>query len=389
MSRRRYISTEISVDKQVNRMGMEYGDAPVLLYTWMIPHADDQGRLPGDPFELLNLVWPGRRDKTEEDVVRCLTAMDQYGLIRWDRTAEAVIFPARNFYKYQTYIKPSNRRHADEESPNARPAYHPDDQRKTAQNSEDQRTSAENGDDQRKTAQISASPSPSPSPSLTPPKDKAKARAVRARGREARSADDPAQDLPTASPRSTPLPSPMPFRASQSDGETIPRASGMNPLADDPKSLSGLLRAYHDQYPGSDQATDGRRIGRWIRDYGADQVAWAFDELWAQRAQGKSVQKPLAYVQSVLQGAVARDPPRTRIEAHNQAVLQAFLADTDDEEEGQPYDPAARSTNPRDAGQRVPSRATDPEPSETLASDARRSAHGPGGRGDGTPYSTE
>lgn len=388
MSRRRYISTEISVDKQVNRMGMEYGDAPVLLYTWMIPHADDQGRLPGDPFELLNLVWPGRRDKTEEDVVRCLTAMDQYGLIRWDRTAEAVIFPARNFYKYQTYIKPSNRRHADEESPNARPAYHPDDQRKTAQNSEDQRTSAENGDDQRKTATISASLSPSLSPSLTPPKDKAKAKATRVRVRETRSADEQTRDPSPTSPRNTPLPSPMPFRASQGDGETIPPAPGMNPLVDDPKSLSELLRTYHEQYPGGGQATDSRRIGRWIRDYGADQVTWAFEELWAQRAQGKSVRKPLAYVQSVLQGSVARDPPRTRIEVHNQAVLQAFLSEENDEEV-RPYDSATSRADSRDPSQRVSARAIEREPSETLASDARRSAHGPGGRGDGTPYSTE
>lgn len=157
MSRRRYVSTEISVDKQVNRMGMKHGDAPVLLYTWMIPHAADDGTVTGDPFELLNTVWPGRRDKTEDDVIACLEAMEEFGLIEWDQDAALVLFPADSFYKYQTYIKPDNRRKA---MPTV--ARH----RTSAQNSGEQRKTPEN------TASLSPSPSVSPSPSLPPSENK-------------------------------------------------------------------------------------------------------------------------------------------------------------------------------------------------------------------------
>lgn len=147
MSRRRYISTEISIDKYVNQMGVKYGDAPVLLYTWMIPHAQDDATMNGDPYELLGMVWPQRRDKTEDDVVRALEQMEEFNLIVWDRTARVVYFPVHSFYKYQTYIKKENRR--------------------TAENAEERRTSAENA------VSLSLSLSPSLSHSLSRDSDHA------------------------------------------------------------------------------------------------------------------------------------------------------------------------------------------------------------------------
>lgn len=152
MSRRRFLSTEISVDRQVNRMGTKHGDAAVLLYTWMIPHASDDATITGDPFELLGTVWPGRRDKTEEDVIAALGAMEEFGLIRWDREGAIIYFP-ESFYRYQTYIKPANRR-----APTTS-----DIQRKTLQNVADQRGSAQNS------ASLSPSPSLSLSNTNTPP----------------------------------------------------------------------------------------------------------------------------------------------------------------------------------------------------------------------------
>ena len=41
MSRRRYISTSMSIDKRLNKLAVEAGDFAALLYTWMIPHAAD------------------------------------------------------------------------------------------------------------------------------------------------------------------------------------------------------------------------------------------------------------------------------------------------------------------------------------------------------------
>ncbi len=145
MSRRRFLSTEISLDAKVNRLASEHGDFAVLLYTWLIPHSQDDATLKGTPEEILWAVMPGRRDKTPEDVARALDAMQAVGLLWWDKLANTVYFPVESFYKYQTYVKPVNRR---SEEP-----------RKTLENIEEHCASAENS--------VSLSPSLSPSLSTT------------------------------------------------------------------------------------------------------------------------------------------------------------------------------------------------------------------------------
>jgi hypothetical protein len=119
MARRRYISTKLS------------------LYTWMIPHAEDDARLTGDPDEILMMVCPGRRDKSTEDIASALQAMHDLGLIEWNQEAGYVQFPA-SFYGYQTYIT---------------------DKRKGAQNVEMPKPVADSSAKQRKTAQKTASSS--------------------------------------------------------------------------------------------------------------------------------------------------------------------------------------------------------------------------------------
>lgn len=110
MARRRYISTTTSTDKTVNKLATKHGDFAALLYVLMIPHAEDDGTLTGDPEELLAVVLPMRRDKDESDVAEALAAMSALGLITWDRERDLILFPAESFYRYQTYIKPVNRR---------------------------------------------------------------------------------------------------------------------------------------------------------------------------------------------------------------------------------------------------------------------------------------
>ncbi len=151
MSRRRYISTDISVDKAVNRLAMQAGDFAALLYTWMIPHADDDATLTGDPEEILMEVVPGRRDKSEADVEVALTAMAQAGLISWgwDQCGRPVVeFPPEAFYKRQAYIAA--------------------DKRRTETAIVKKRILAEIGADWRELAENSASVSPSVTPSVTP-----------------------------------------------------------------------------------------------------------------------------------------------------------------------------------------------------------------------------
>ena len=99
MARRRYLSTQISVDKSINQLAIQGGDFAVMLYTWMIPHAGDDGRLTADPDEILMTVIPGRRDKTPDDVQLALECMGSLGLIEWD--GAYIAFPAESFYRYQ------------------------------------------------------------------------------------------------------------------------------------------------------------------------------------------------------------------------------------------------------------------------------------------------
>lgn len=147
MARRRYLSTQISVDKAFNRLAMEAGDFAALLYTLMIPHAGDDGRLTSDPEELLMMVCPGRRDKTPQDASSALLAMEALGLIWME--GSFVAFPPASFYKYQTYIRAENRRIE-------------------AENAEDQQPTPQNAEERRESPQNAASPSPSPSPPVPP-----------------------------------------------------------------------------------------------------------------------------------------------------------------------------------------------------------------------------
>jgi|GEM_PF-5390262 len=155
MARRRYISTLISVDPKVTRLAENHSDFAALLYTWMIPHAEDDTTLTGDPDELILTVIPGLRSKTREDVVSALEAMVEEELIIWDKENSVIYFPSASFYKYQTYVR-QDKRMSEEEQPSPTNS---EERRQTPKKITEQRTSPEKG----------ASPSPSPSPS--PSKD--------------------------------------------------------------------------------------------------------------------------------------------------------------------------------------------------------------------------
>jgi len=124
MPRRRYISTNISTDCGTNKLST----FAALLYTWAIPHFNDDCRLtPKNAEEIKWSVIPARSEgigmvvsAIEEIVMAGLWGMDNNGHI---------CMPSESFYKYQTYI-PAEKR--------------------------------------RETPQIAASPAPSPSPSPSP-----------------------------------------------------------------------------------------------------------------------------------------------------------------------------------------------------------------------------
>lgn len=154
MSRRRYISTDISHDTKFNRLARECGDFPALLYILIIPHAGDDGILRGDPEELSLKLVPGRKDKTPQDIEDALKAMERLGLLTWQPEQRAIYLNPATFYKYQTYIQQKNRRNADDNAPGL------GDQPELPSNHGNRRESPQKA--------VSPSPSPSPTPSLSP-----------------------------------------------------------------------------------------------------------------------------------------------------------------------------------------------------------------------------
>jgi hypothetical protein len=123
----------MATDKRLNKLGIEYGDFAAMLYTWMIPHAEDSGCLNGDLDEFIATVIPMRRDKSAEDVAAALKGMVALDLIEWD--GAEIRFPPDSFYRYQSYVKDVNRRAPEPIS---------EEQRKTPQNIEEHCATAQN-----------------------------------------------------------------------------------------------------------------------------------------------------------------------------------------------------------------------------------------------------
>lgn len=173
MARRRYLTTDISLDERVNDLAVQYGDFAALLYTWMIPHAEDDGIIYASARRLLYMVVPMRRDINEGDIELALSGMDEFGLIEWMPEISQIAFPPETFYRYQTYVKPEKRRESPKcdttETADSASDQPTDEQRTTPQNTEKQRPTPTNIDERRTTPQKAASVSPSVSPSVSTP----------------------------------------------------------------------------------------------------------------------------------------------------------------------------------------------------------------------------
>lgn len=111
MPRRRYVSTDISTDRRVNQLAAEGGVFAALLYTWMVPHATDDGGITADLDELRLLVVPGIKT-TPAAMQKAVDAMVSLCLI--ERADGRLFFPAKQFYKYQNYVNAKNRREVPE-----------------------------------------------------------------------------------------------------------------------------------------------------------------------------------------------------------------------------------------------------------------------------------
>ncbi len=162
MSRRRFISTEASIDEVLNSLGEQYGGDIQLFYLMCIPHSTDDGILRGSVGEIRNRVFPSRPSLTKMVIARFLYILHQSGLIIWDYENDMVLFPYESFYKYQTYIPTDRRRKSDpdvEELPSLETILEEIDNIqtfKTPQNAAKHRETPRNAADQRKTPQNAA-----------------------------------------------------------------------------------------------------------------------------------------------------------------------------------------------------------------------------------------
>lgn len=77
MATGRMLRKQISLSEQVNDLSLK----AALLYTWMLAHADDYGRMHGSPRRVKAEVVPMRGDIADFDVLGCLQEMRDAGLI--------------------------------------------------------------------------------------------------------------------------------------------------------------------------------------------------------------------------------------------------------------------------------------------------------------------
>lgn len=98
MAERRMISKSISVSERVNGLSDTFH---MLLFTWMVPHADDFGRLFGSPMKVKALVVP-MLDKTFKEVEEALSSLHRQGLIQWYEVGGNQYIQIDKFDRHQT-----------------------------------------------------------------------------------------------------------------------------------------------------------------------------------------------------------------------------------------------------------------------------------------------
>lgn len=99
MAEKRMVSKVISISKKVNlKLNSNFSR---LLYTWMIPHTDDYGRMTGCPHQIKALVVPMLSEGWEE-VEGALESMQAAGLIIWYEVNDDQYIQIANFETHQS-----------------------------------------------------------------------------------------------------------------------------------------------------------------------------------------------------------------------------------------------------------------------------------------------
>lgn len=155
MSRKRSITSDISTDPRVAQLA-QYGPLPLLLYTWCMTHADDWGRLIGEPVQLRLTVCPALAVSAAE-VEEALNQVAAVGL--WERYQVDgrwyIAYPLEAWYRHQSYISKDKRSQDKSQFP-------PPSQRTSPQSATEWQRAAQSGAERQSVAVSVPSPSPSP-----------------------------------------------------------------------------------------------------------------------------------------------------------------------------------------------------------------------------------
>ena len=99
MANRRMLSKSISTSRRVNLLD----DFEKLLFTWMIPHSDDFGRLDGDP-EIVKAIAMPLSKKNPKEFEKALGKIAEAGLIGWYETDHQCVIEVFQFDQHQVNL---------------------------------------------------------------------------------------------------------------------------------------------------------------------------------------------------------------------------------------------------------------------------------------------
>lgn len=99
MAQRRMIARKITQNKKLAQLKSPWAK---LMYTWMIPHTDDYGRLPGDAELLKALIFP-REHKSLRKIEELRDDLEGIGLIKIYEVDGSKYIQLLGFDNYQTF----------------------------------------------------------------------------------------------------------------------------------------------------------------------------------------------------------------------------------------------------------------------------------------------
>lgn len=100
MPRGRIVSKSISRSEKVSQLSL----AGKLLYTWIIPHTDREGRLEADVWKIKDIV-PFVKEITPKNIPSLLSQMDKVGLIQYYGDGNNKYLQVNEFEKFNTHPK--------------------------------------------------------------------------------------------------------------------------------------------------------------------------------------------------------------------------------------------------------------------------------------------